>query len=336
MKRLLPLYLLLLSCFAALPPACATTVRLKPQATIDGDVIRLGEIAQISNASTATEQLLSAMTIAAAPAAEGQTLRLTRDQVHARMLVGGVNLAEVVLVGATEVTVERSVSAPSAQIQAAPVPRAGADDLTECIREYVSRRIDAGEFEVKVRLTGGRPADFPAGARLMVRGADRKVAPGELTFTVVGYVDRREAARTEVPAVVELAGKAMVAVRDIPAGARVEEDMVALRAVSPTQKPAELLTGSADVVGRRLVHAVKADQALRSDDLDDRVVVKHGDPVVVTLRSKGFHVEVKALARGRGAPGDRVLFVNAASQRTFEAVVVGPGRAELIVGGDGR
>jgi len=75
---------------------------------------------------------------------------------------------------------------------------------------------------------------------------------------------------------------------------------------------------------------------LRRSDLDSQVVVKRGDPVVVTVRGRGYRIEMKAQARSRGAPGDRIVLVNPVNRRCFQAVVVGPGQAELMVKGAGR
>ena len=87
--------------------AAAVTVRLRPEVTVSGEVVRLRDVAVIRNASAEMAKLLGELRVSMVPA-RGTTLALTRAQVYERMLVAGVNLSEVVVVGPGRVLVKRS------------------------------------------------------------------------------------------------------------------------------------------------------------------------------------------------------------------------------------
>ncbi len=323
-------------------PICslsATTVRLKSQADVANEVVRLSDVADIADVSGAEAALLENLVVSGAPE-PGQSLMLTRRQVQQRMVAGGVNMSEVALVGACRVEVgrarENAETAKSQAIQSTQPIRTAR--LAECIQQYTSRRIKAGGFTVKTAVIGTEVSEesLPSEANLRIVSVDGRVRPGRLSFVVSAIVSGREVKRFKAAAAVELVGEAVVAIREIRAGMRVEREMVAMRTVRPTVDATELITDISGVVGRRLVGRVSRGAALRRSDLDSRIVIRSGDAVVVTLRGRGYRIEMKARARRRGAPGDRIEFVNPANGKRFCAVVVGRGQAELVYRKDGK
>lgn len=325
--------------FAQTCSLSAATVRLKSQADVANEVVRLSDVADIADVSGAETMLLENLVVSGAPE-PGQSLTLTRRQVQQRMIAGGVNMSEVVLVGTCRVEVKRShentETAKSQTVQATQAIRTAR--LAECIQQYTSRRIKAGDFTVQTSIIGTEISEesLPGEAHLRIVSVDGKVRPGRLSFLVSAVVSGREVKRFKATADVELVGEAVVAVRELRVGMRVEREMVAMRTVRPTVDATELITDISDVVGRRLVGRVSRGVAFKRSDLDSRIVIKSGDTVVVTLRGRGYRIEMKARARRRGAPGDRIEFVNPANGKRFCAVVVGSGQAEMVYRKDGK
>lgn len=308
------------------------SVRLKPQAHVAGQVVRLSDVAEIGDVRGVDATLLEKLTVAAAPE-PGRSMHLTRSQIQKRMVSGGINMSQILLEGASRVEVTGGASAAEDE---APAAQEDSGRLADCIQDYVSKRMQAEGFRVRVRLVNSEvpESSLPATAGLRVSSVRGKLQAGTVDFAIVSSVAGRESKRFKARASVEWVGQVVVASRELRAGMRIEPGMVKLEQACPTDDPSSLLTDVSEVVGRRLVARVATGESLSGSDLDSRIVVKSGDTVVVTLRGRGYRIEMKAEARRSGAAGDRVELINPTNRKRFQAVVVGRGRAELIYGKD--
>ena len=97
----------------AVVPATAAELRLKSQCTPAGEVVTLGDIADISSTDARQAATLAAIELFPAPAAsEEKTVRVR--EIQDLLLLHGVNLAEHQVSGASEVVVQAAAARPHA------------------------------------------------------------------------------------------------------------------------------------------------------------------------------------------------------------------------------
>ena len=85
----------------------ADEVRVWPTASVDGDSVRLADIAQITCAEIAAAERMAAIIVAPAPSPGGETL-VRSEQVRQALAAAGVNMADTAVRGASRCKVSRS------------------------------------------------------------------------------------------------------------------------------------------------------------------------------------------------------------------------------------
>jgi flagella basal body P-ring formation protein FlgA len=81
--------------------------------------------------------------------------------------------------------------------------------------------------------------------------------------------------------------------------------------------------------GRELVRALPAGSVVRASDLIAPRLVRRGEPVSITLRSRGLVIAAAGRALSAGGLGDLVRVVATTTNRTFDAIVEGSGTVRL-------
>ena len=120
----------------------------------------------------------------------------------------------------------------------------------------------------------------------------------------------------------------VVAVRAIAKGAEVRPDDVSVERYDGGAL-AQYLTSRADAVGRIARYAVAPGTVLRKNSVRPPRLVRRGDRIKVFVRAGGLVVTLDGSAMSNGGEGDSVRVRNARSRRIIEAVVIGPGEAEV-------
>ena len=83
--------------------------------------------------------------------------------------------------------------------------------------------------------------------------------------------------------------------------------------------------------GRETTRALPAGAIVRAGDTVTPRMVRRGEPVAITLRSRGLTIATMGRALSTGGLGDLVLVVASATNRTFDATVEGSSAVRLML-----
>ncbi|MBI1825828.1 MAG: flagellar basal body P-ring formation protein FlgA, partial [Planctomycetes bacterium] len=154
------------------PREAKRTIRLWPTAVVASDPIRLGELCELSGFNAADERTLSQISVAEAPVSGG-TRVVHLDLVRSVMSSAGMNMASIVIAGATQCEVSRPLSASSPSSDTAGLNSPG------------DQRSGRSSTDVGNSATVLRHAKTPPGAtdlaKLSLRDAISRFFDAELT-----------------------------------------------------------------------------------------------------------------------------------------------------------
>lgn len=85
----------------------------------------------------------------------------------------------------------------------------------------------------------------------------------------------------------------------------------------------------ADAVGREATRTLVAGTVVRPTDVITPRLVRRGEPVTITVRAGGLAIATGGRALASGGAGDLVRVVSAATNRTLDGVVEGPGAVRV-------
>lgn len=292
------------------------TVRLAPEAVIQGEELVLGELAAVEGeAELAAAVREVRLGPAPAPgASQPVTLDLVRHGLRRHRIDPGrvrvvvperVRVTRAAQVVAAESLVEAAAREARAWLARAE-PGAGAVALAPVSRPP-DLRLAAGRVELDAEVVA-EPAPAP-----FVRAAVRV------------RVDGREVQRVPLTLRVSRLRSVVVAARALDA--RVVPGPADLRL---EERPAHEVPG--DALGAlpegdelELVRPVRPGEALTSRVLQPRVLIRRGERVTLVLEGPGFRITAPGRAAEDGRRGDAVRVVNPGSGRELQGTVEGPG-----------
>ena len=284
--------------------------RLKPQATISGDIVRIGDLVENAGA-TANTPIFRAPDL-------GQT-----GAVPVRAVLEAVRphgLIAVDVRGLSEVAVTRASRTIAA------------DDIEARIVRALIARHNLGKAEnLKIVFDRDvRPIQL-----------ETSINP-ELSLARLNY----EASSRRFDIVFELANGAQASWRYTGSAVETIEAAVPVRALargevvkasdfSIERRPkgefaSEPPAQAAEITGRAARRAVRAGQPLRSADLMKAEIVQRNDMVTLHYQVPGIILSMRGKALDSGAEGDTVSVLNIQSKRTIQGVVTAPGHVTVM------
>ena len=120
----------------------------------------------------------------------------------------------------------------------------------------------------------------------------------------------------------------LVALRAIAKGAEIGPDDISIEPYEGGM-PTLFLTARADAVGKIARYAIAPGTMLQKNAVRPRRLVRRGDRIRVYARTGGLVVTLDGTAVSGGGHGEPIRVRNARSSRIIEAVVSGPGEAEV-------
>ena len=258
-------------------------------------------------ARLAIAALLATLAARSASASETVEIRFREEPVVPRGIVRLGHVADIL--GTTE-TIRRHWE----RIALRPAPRAG--------RRVTIRRSDVRRV---LRLeSGGTPAVRFTGPQEVVLndryGMREAVASAPSGVVNAGRGDRS----TDRVSVV-------VARRPLSRGTLIGEDDVRLASLSDAdlQHVSSWVTSLDAVLGKELKRAVRRDQPVPLESLDQPLMVRRRQDVQVSVRRGGIVVRMTGRAVEDGRLGATITIENPMSKGRFSARVIGPGKVEV-------
>ncbi|HUQ71381.1 MAG TPA: flagellar basal body P-ring formation chaperone FlgA [Planctomycetaceae bacterium] len=322
--------------------AAAAVIDVRDRVTVgDGALVRLKNVARITDSDPIKAAALGEITLSPAPAA-GRSQRMRFEDLRDRLQAHGVNLAEIEFRGQTVTTVTTTSPVPN-RPTATPVPRIETpkpatklqqQQADQLVQKAVQRafRLNATEA-LPLRVTCDcEPDDVPlilATAAERIRFAEPQIQVGAPQAVTAHWEDASGTLQTVVVQVsVDLAPRRLAVRHAIPSGYPLQPDDlewvtgdVELNAV----------TQLSDAVGKEATRTLRAGQVLEAEMLATVPLVRANDIVTMQVRRPGVTVRRMFKASSAGALNDTVTLVAVDDPRLrVQAVVTGFHEATMI------
>jgi flagella basal body P-ring formation protein FlgA len=278
-------------------------VALNPDVTVTGGVIHLGDF--FTNAGADAQA-----TVAAAPALG---MRATYSAAWLGALARAHHLAW----------------APASEFDQAAVIRASryidADTIAHRLLEAMAPSIAGGDAVIHLDNPALRllvPAEADDG--VAVEGVTLDARTGRFSAFVSAPPGAADAQRLRVSGrlIVEIAiavPNHVIAINEVLTARDIE------RINFPRERLAlDTITDVGQLVGKSAAHMLRAEQPVRAGDVQEPVLVRKGDLVIIELRSPTMELSAQGKALEDGAAGSSIRVTNTQSNRTIDVTVTGP------------
>jgi len=313
MTRKIALALVTLAAFAL--PAAAQTLaalspahpKLKPEAVVTGDVVRVGDL--VANAG-----IIADVPIFRAPdlgATGTVSAEAVAEAVRQHALVG------LDTAGLSEVTVTRASRA---------IP---AEDIEQRIARAIAAQFALGEAkDIALNFDNElRTVHVEAGARGEPRVVRLSYDARSGQFSALIQLPAGATARA-----LRLTGRAMVTTpvavltNPIERGAVIKDSDITMERRPRAEVGRDAVTDRAQAVGLAARNALDAGRPLHTSQLMRPETIQRGEQVTLIYEVPGIVLTVRGKAAEGGAEGDMISVLNEQSKRTVQGVIVGPGR----------
>ncbi len=313
-------------------------LRIKPEALVRGDVVRLADVLDFSQADPTLARALGdkpALVESAGAAVIGY------QQINEQLARLGVNMARVLVCGASQCRILRptapppatGATAPEAAPLLRPQPHDGRQTLADVLRQRLQRELArlGGTVEVEFERAG---AEFLALTtppfEFSVRGG-RGATLGLREYRVTIRRDGRTQRTVRIGARVRLTKRVLVAARPLNMGTYITSDSLEYAPRAFTSADDLGIDHVEQVVGQQVRHFVPAGAMVRKSDLKDVDLVRRSQPVTV-IGGGPVSVRITGDALDSGGFGDTIrvrLGENRRSRRVVRGVVTGVGTVRL-------
>jgi flagella basal body P-ring formation protein FlgA len=298
-------------CINSAAASGTTVISLKEKVSVDGAIVRLGDIADIQGAEPDKLVKLAAVKIGNAPS-PGRALSIRVRQVIAKLRSFGLASSDYRLSRSGGVRVLRRSAAISPET------------ICKAVRAYIEAHSPwaAGQLTIKkIRLD--RPVLVPAGEMaILVRAPKHTDWLGAIPFSVHILVRNRLAKKITVPATIEVWSDVFVAAKPLGRGQPITSDSIKIVHMNLGRAPSNAIVSKEQVLGKRVNRSIAANSILRSDQIDTPPVVKRGDLVLVVAQSQALKISIKGVAKQDGKRGEQIRVQNMRSKRIITAQVL--------------
>jgi flagella basal body P-ring formation protein FlgA len=341
--------------------ADAADIALRAAATPSGTVVRLGDVAEISDDSKQEVQRLSAMPLVPAPSPgtdrflrmrEVQDLVAGHGEKMDQLRFKGELVVAIASPRASDQPVATSAktdphstrlaawNSGSASI-AATAPSAESnveqqrEELNGRIIDYLTRASGKnGAWHVTLNIPGQLLAQLPADPATWTISGGAAPWTGKQRL-LVSFAGPQHADSFTVPADVTLPMAVAVAIRSLERGVIVTAADVEIqqRDISPVTAGRSCPISSVDkLVGMEATRTIQIGDVIMSDSVQPPVLVKRGDAVTVFARGGGIQVRTIARAKENGSLGQPVQLESLDTHKAYDAVVTGTREAVVFAG----
>jgi len=296
----------------AIETPVVTRPTLKAEATVIGDVVRIGDL--IENAGEAAE-----VAIFRAPDI-GQTGTVPASRVLEAVLLHRVlgldtrGLAEVVVTRASRPITGKDIEARILRALAGQSGLPDASSLTVAFDNEIK------PMQVEAAIT--------AELRIVRLGYDPRSGRFDISLELPGSAIARKLPMRFTGSIGETF-EALVPTRTIAQG-----DVVRASDLVPARRPKSeaapnVISEAEQAIGMVAKRALRAGQAVRQSDFAKQEVIARNGSVTISYEVPGVTVSIRGQALEPGAQGDLINVLNVQSKKTLQATVTGPGRVSV-------
>jgi flagella basal body P-ring formation protein FlgA len=313
-RRLLSISVQLLGALLLVGSAVAADpvqITLGPKAAVDDEIIRLGQIADISGGDAGQAEALREIEIGRAPL-PSQSQLIHRSHIEMRLKQNDVDPDQCRITDAGPVKVMRNhTSVTDAQIRAA-------------VEEFIQAHAPWSPDQMKIRpIEYSQSIKLPPGAvTIEVMAPKHTDWIGAVPFQVRFLVDGEAVKRTSVPAYIEVWQEVVLAAKPLGRNQPITREDLQIQTMNLARVPTNAIVHVDQVLGRRANRAIAVNSVLRSDQVELPPIVRKGDVVQVLAESARLKITTQAVAQENGAIGQKIQVVNVGSKKSVHAQVL--------------
>ena len=312
--------------------AAAAELRLRAQCTVEGAVVKLGDVAEIFSADRQQVGRLAAIELFPPPPPPQQRFLRIRE-LQDLLLLRGVNLTEHSFSGSSQITVQGHSQAGRADAPAAALPpalvRKISQRVCQSVTQYLKEHAAADQpWIVEAELSDAQARQVGDAARGLTISGGSPPWLGAQRF-VVSATSAKGPWRFPLDAQVSLPATVVVTSRALARGAVVHQSDVEMAHAAADESDGGALRSFADVVGKETTRAIAAGRALTPDAVRSQVLVRRGEVVTVYARAAGIRIRTMARAHDDGSDGELVAVETLSDRSTFFARVSGIREVEV-------
>ena len=310
----------------------AAVLRFRPAVQVSGGVVRVGDVAEVTDADEAELDKLKAITLVPAPSA-GRSVRVDYEVVRSRLTAQGVNMAEIEFAGKSVVlvtgtaAVEKPVESKIQRVAytSDSVADAAQRRLSNAVCDYLARADERlAKAIITAKLTDEQIAVL---ARPLVKieiGGGSAPWTGEQLFAIRVRDPRKSERSMTVRCHVAPLSQVVHAARTIRAGQIVTaEDIVLQATVEESSGVRTLVDRVSLAVGMQAARNIRAGAPVAKEDLKKAVLVQRSQPVTILSRVGPVTVSMVGKADEDAAMGEPVSVTTLDRKRTLTAWVTG-------------
>lgn len=218
----------------------------------------------------------------------------------------------------------------SAEATLAQATSDGHREMTSAALQAIEQSFDLERNRIDVELPAADPRlQIPVCSIPLETSVSRHNSQGGRVSVKVECRDATPWAR-HVAAHVSVYRDAVVAVRNMPRGAVISANDIALREVDVSMIRGQILDNTEAAIGMEVRRHTNSDAVLSLDMLVTPLMVKRGETVVVTAERAGVVIRQQGVALQDGESGKQIQIRNTRSDRVVQAIVTGPGEVKVI------
>jgi flagella basal body P-ring formation protein FlgA len=311
MKRIAIFALFHLAIVALLPLAVYAqnaTPTLKPEVTVSGDLVRVGDILENAGAK-ASEPIFKAPELGASGTIQvHRVMEALRG--HGIVVFDTRNLTEVLVSRASRSVTLSDLGRAIAEAAAKRYEIANASDLSVTF----DRHMKALQAEPNV-------TDAPRVVSVVV---DQRNNRFEAIVDMPGSIALRRAPVRFTGTLVETVEVVTLA-RPIPRGETIRESDIVVERLPRADVQTDAISKTELVLNQAARRALRSGQTLRAADLMKPQIVSRDDAVTIVFKTKAITLTLRGKAMGNGAEGDTISVLNPQSKRTVQGTITAPG-----------
>lgn len=287
----------------AVPLAAKADIVLRPIATVQGDTVHLGDLFEGVGER-------ASMPVAVSPPPGSKTVY---DANWLAALAQAQGLTWQPQSPYDQVTVERASQ---------PI---GSDQIARRLIDAIGEHDPVGDAELQFDNPGLRlVVGSDQATTIAVDGLSFDRRSGRFSAFVFAPAEDANAPRLHVSGRLITRLQVPVPTRTIAPGETITERDLHTVAIDTDHMNQDFVTGTADLIGKAPRRSLRAEEPVRSGDIELPIVVHRGALVTITLDTPTMQLTAQGKAVDDGNMGAVIRVTNTQSNRVIDAVVAGP------------
>ncbi len=292
----------------------------KSRATVSGEVIRVGDVAEFKGLRNALTAEITRLPIKEAPQ-PGEVAVVTRREIEAALESVPEGIRRPWEPAPLEITVVREGRLM------------GAEEIGRIIEGHIRKNLPGGNIQVEVREVRNfeEVTLSPEARSCKVWISEPLRKGGWVQANLAFYGNGKETKRMTVNALVDLYQKVVVADRYLKRHQEIQAEDLRVMPINIQQLPPDAVTNPQEVLGKRMIVNLNGREPFRASLLEIPPLVKKGDVVNIILERNSLRISCLGEIKEAGRKGDRVKLVNLGSKTELFGRVVDAATVRLEV-----